>query len=256
MLRLLSKPQFKRTIATMVDLVEQSKKLAAYKAVDENLKPSDKYIGIGSGSTVVYVAERIGQLKRPELVCVPTGFQSKDLIISNGLTLGSIDQYCDLDVAFDGADEIDSQLNLIKGGGACLFQEKLVASCSKKFVVVADYRKKSPEKLGYGWKKGVPIEVVPSAYPKLLREFVSLKGKPTLRSGLPGKAGPIVTDNGNFILDVDFGEIPVEKVESLNSTIKALCGVVETGFFVNMTSKVYIGEENGEVLKIDSCSKL
>ncbi|GMF48300.1 unnamed protein product [[Candida] boidinii] len=96
----------------MADLVEQSKKLAAYSAVDDNLQPDYKVIGIGSGSTVVYVAERIGQLKNKQnFTCIPTGFQSKQLIIDNGLKLGSIEEFSEIDIAFDGADEIDTSLN-------------------------------------------------------------------------------------------------------------------------------------------------
>ncbi|OWB64824.1 hypothetical protein B5S30_g145 [[Candida] boidinii] len=232
----------------MADLVEQSKKLAAYSAVDDNLQPEYKVIGIGSGSTVVYVAERIGQLENKQnFTCIPTGFQSKQLIIDNGLKLGSIEEFSEIDIAFDGADEIDTSLNCIKGGGACLLQEKLVADCSKRFIVVADYRKKSPEMLGHAWKKGVPIEVVPSAYNKILRELKSVGGHPTVRPGGAAKAGPVITDNGNFIIDCDFGEIPVNKVKELNDKIKSMVGVVETGLFVGMCEKAYIGESNGEV---------
>ncbi|OWB64823.1 hypothetical protein B5S30_g144 [[Candida] boidinii] len=238
-----------------VDLVEDSKKRAAYIAVDENLTPDDTVIGIGSGSTVVYIAERIGQLDRKsKFVCIPTGFQSKQLIIDNGLKLGSIEEFSEIDIAFDGADEIDTSLNCIKGGGACLLQEKLVADCSKRFIVVADYRKKSPEMLGHAWKKGVPIEVVPSAYNKILRELKSVGGNPTVRPGGAAKAGPVITDNGNFIIDCDFGEIPVVKVRELNDKIKAMVGVVETGLFVGICKRCYIGEVDGSIstLKVNA----
>lgn len=122
----------------MSNPIEEGKKLAAYRAVDEYIKAEHKVIGIGSGSTVVYVVERI--LQKPELkhiVYVPTSFQSKLLILDGGLTLGSIEQYPEIDVTIDGADEVDSDLNVIKGGGACQFQEKLVAEAAKKFVIVA-----------------------------------------------------------------------------------------------------------------------
>lgn len=151
--------------------VEASKRRAAYKAVEDHFDPSYKYVGIGSGSTVVYVVEAIAAKGRDitsKMIFVPTGDQSKQLIIEAGLPLGSIDSLPpvvveplhlsgdaafdvstglqdlglkgkreSLDVAFDGADEIDEDLNCIKGGGACLFQEKLVATSSKKFVCVA-----------------------------------------------------------------------------------------------------------------------
>lgn len=128
------------TMATPQLTVESAKRLAAYRAVDEHFPPHARHIGIGSGSTVVYVVERIAQLSREitdPIVFVPTGYQSRELILRAGLKLGSIDMHTELEVAFDGADEVDPYLNCIKGGGACLFQEKLVAVCAKKFVVVA-----------------------------------------------------------------------------------------------------------------------
>lgn len=226
--------------------IETAKKLAAYKAVDENLPPNAKVIGIGSGSTVVYVAERIGQLpNKDDFVCVSTGFQSKALIIDNGLHLGQIEQYPSLDIAFDGADEVDAQLNLIKGGGACLFQEKLVASAAKKLIIVADYRKQS-KKLGEHWHQGVPIEVVPIAFTKLIGDITRLGAKSVnLRQGGKAKAGPVITDNNNFILDADFGEIddPIK----LHKELKQLVGVVETGIFSAIAEKAYFGEESGDV---------
>lgn len=230
-----------------MSLVETAKKSAAYKAVDENFPTSAKVVGIGSGSTVVYVAERIGQLaNKADFTCVPTGFQSTQLIIDNGLKLGTIEQFPDLDIAFDGADEVDYQMNLIKGGGACLFQEKLVACSAKKFVVVADYRKKSPKYLGTNWKQGVPIEVVPNSWVKVSKDLKALGAKTiTLRSGGSAKAGPVITDNNNFLIDADFGEI--EDAKALHDKIKALVGVVETGLFCGMAEKAYFGEESGEV---------
>lgn len=122
----------------MSNPIEQGKKLAAYRAVDEYITTEHQVVGIGSGSTVVYVVERI--LQRPELnhiVYIPTSFQSKLLILEGGLKLGSIEQYPEIDVTIDGADEVDEALNAIKGGGACQFQEKLVAEAAKKFVIVA-----------------------------------------------------------------------------------------------------------------------
>lgn len=127
-------------MTTTLSVVESAKRQAAYRAVDEHFPPHARFVGIGSGSTVVFVVERIVQLGRDvtdSITFIPTGYQSKELIINGGLKLGSIDRYTELDIAFDGADEVDPYLNCIKGGGACLFQEKLVAICAKKFVVVA-----------------------------------------------------------------------------------------------------------------------
>lgn len=235
------------TSAAPVDPVEQSKKLCAYAAVQDNLKPHHRIIGIGSGSTVVYVAECIGKMpNKAEFVCVPTGFQSKQLIIDNKIQLGGLEENPTIDIAFDGADEIDSGLNCIKGGGACLLQEKLVADSSENFIIVADDRKNTGV-LGKGWKKGIPIEVIPNAYNKIIKELTALGGAPKVRPGAPAKAGPVITDNGNFIIDCDFGEIPAAKVADLNSKIKAMVGVVETGLFVGMAQKAYIGNADGTV---------
>lgn len=239
----------KRPLSTkLFKVMEQAKKIAAYQAVDENFPKNAKVIGIGSGSTVVYVAERIGQLSnKSSFICIPTGFQSKQLIIDNGLKLGSLEQYPNLDIAFDGADEVDPSLNLIKGGGACLFQEKLVAQSAASLIIVADFTKKS-KKLGTTWK--VPIEVVPSSYVAVSSSLKKIGASATpLRQGGKAKAGPVVTDNNNFIIDADFGEI--EDPVALHKDIKLLVGVVETGLFTNLAKKAYFGEESGEVSKIE-----
>jgi len=150
-----------------------------------------------------------------------------------------------LDVAIDGADEVDVNLQCIKGGGACLFQEKLVAISAKKFIIVADYRKHS-KALGHTWTQGVPVEIVPLAHTKVLNDLVSLGAKnPQLRMGGKAKAGPIITDNGNFIIDAHFGELG--DPEGLAKTIKQLVGVVEVGLFINMADAAYFGNEDGSV---------
>ncbi|CAI5758377.1 unnamed protein product [Candida verbasci] len=238
-------PRYYSTIEIMSQ-IESAKKLAAYKAVDENFPKDAKVVGIGSGSTVIYVAERIGQLpNKDDFKCIPTGFQSRQLIIDNKLHLGSIEQYPDLDIAFDGADEVAPNLDVIKGGGACLFQEKLVASNAKKFIIVADYRKKS-QILGSKWTQGIPIEIVPNSYTTIIRELFKLGCKKVeLRQGGKAKAGPVITDNNNFLLDADFAEI--ENPKELHEKIKMLVGVVDTGLFIQMADKAYFGEEDGDV---------
>lgn len=235
--------------------LEEAKRVAAYRAVDENLDcQKHKVIGVGSGTTVVYVAERLAQYNRDpvfaqkvQFVCIPTGFQSQQLIVGNRLSLGSIDQYPNVDIAFDGADEVDANLQLIKGGGACLFQEKLVSTSTDKFIIVADSRKKSPQYLGTSWKKGVPIEVVPSSYVRVLKDLREKLGsrKAEVRQGGSAKAGPVVTDNSNFIIDADFGEI--EDPKKLHQDIKMLVGVVETGLFIDNACKAYFGNADGTV---------
>jgi len=227
------------------DLVELGKKNAAFKAVEDNVK-QNMILGIGSGSTVVYAVKAIAEInknKELNLKCIPTSFQSHQLIVENGLTLVTLDQYPEIDLDIDGADEIDKSLNLIKGGGGCLVQEKIIASSSKRLVIIADYTKKS-EVLGENWRNGVPIEVIPLAYVPIMKRLERLGGKPVLRMA-QAKAGPVVSDNGNFIIDVDFGKI--ENPSELNIKLLQIPGVVDSGFFLGMTSKAYIGLNDGKV---------
>ena len=228
------------------DLIELGKKKAAIKAVEENVR-ENMIIGIGSGSTVVYAVNKIGELNREKdlnLKCIPSSFQSYQLIIENGLNLVSLDQYPEIDLDIDGADEVDKNLNLIKGGGGCLVQEKILASNSKNIIIIADFRKNS-EYLGQNWKKGVPIEVIPMAYVPIMKKLEKIGGKPKLRMA-QSKMGPLVSDNGNFIIDTDFGII--ENPKALNDKILIIPGVVDTGFFIGMAAKAYIGQEDGNVL--------
>jgi ribose 5-phosphate isomerase A len=225
--------------------VEDAKRAAAFQAVDENLK-NHKIVGIGSGSTVVYAVKRIADWGRKDLICIPSSFQATQLIVANGLALGSLDQYPEVEVTFDGADEIDANLNLIKGGGACQVQEKILAYNSKRLIIVADFTKDS-KYLGEKWKKGIPIEVIPSAYVPIMKKIAEMKGKPVLRMGV-NKAGPVITDNGNFIVDADFGII--KNPLNIDIELKKIPGVVETGLFINMALACYIGMEDGTVKEV------
>jgi ribose 5-phosphate isomerase A len=226
--------------------IELAKRNAAIKAVDENIGKG-MILGIGSGSTVVYAVKRIAELNREKnlnVKCIPSSFQAYQLIVESDLNLTSLDQYPEIDVDIDGADEIDKDLNLIKGGGGCLVREKIVASNSKELVIIADFRKDS-ETLGEKWKEGVPIEVIPLAYKPIFKKLEKLGGLPTLRMA-KAKAGPLVTDNSNFIIDADFGTIANPR--ELHQTLLNIPGVVDTGLFIDMTSKAYIGQEYGNVL--------
>jgi ribose 5-phosphate isomerase A len=278
------------SMSKVISSVESAKKAAAFRAVDEHLHASHRYIGIGSGSTVVYVVEAIiskGPGFYADMKFIPTGSQSKSLIRSAGLELcylperpfGADGKLIALDVAFDGADEVDDDLNCIKGGGACLLQEKGVAIRARNFIVVADYRKLS-HRLCTKWHTGIPIEVDPFFAPDLLEELKALGSvNPTIRTGLPSKAGECVTDNGNWIIDAPFPPLllpadihegqttgPGEKtgweVGTLGRTLKALEGVVEVGLFYGFDGiqareqassraqkpiAAYFGMEHGEV---------
>ena len=229
------------------NLIELGKKNAAFRAVEENVK-KNMILGIGSGSTVVYAVKRIAEINQNNdlnLKCIPTSFQSHQLIVENGLTLVSLDQYPEIDLDIDGADEIDKSLNLIKGGGGCLVQEKIIASASKKLVIIADYTKKS-EFLGEHWKKGVPIEIIPLAHIPIMKKLEKLGATPVLRMA-KAKAGPIVSDNGNFIIDADFGII--KNPLDLNLKLLQIPGVVDSGLFLGMAQTAYIGQKDGTVKK-------
>ncbi|XP_066991619.1 ribose-5-phosphate isomerase isoform X2 [Anabrus simplex] len=227
--------------------VERAKQAAATRAVDEFVK-DNTVIGVGSGSTIVYAVERLAERVRNEnlkVICIPTSFQARQLILGHKLTLGDLDRNPVLDCCIDGADEVDSRMTLIKGGGGCLTQEKIVASCAKQLIIIGDYTKES-QNLGEQYKKGIPIEVIPMAYvPIQNRIEAKYGGKAELRLA-KAKAGPVVTDNGNFLLDWKF---PAASFDwpAVNATIKMIPGVVETGLFVNMATKVFYGMADGSV---------
>lgn len=234
--------------ATKMSL-EKAKQVAAFQAVDEFVK-SDCIFGVGSGSTVVYAVQRLAErveLENLKVICIPTSFQAKQLIIKHNLTLGELETNPVIDVTIDGADEVDSNMTLIKGGGGCLLQEKIVASCSKKLVVIADYTKDSV-KLGDRYKKGIPIEVIPMAYVPIRNKIIqNYGGEIKLRAAI-AKAGPVVTDNGNFILDWMFTNQDLDW-EDVSAYIKMIPGVVEIGLFVKMCSKAYFGQPEGTVVE-------
>ncbi|KIJ56297.1 hypothetical protein M422DRAFT_23587 [Sphaerobolus stellatus SS14] len=233
----------------MTSPVEAAKRLAAYAAVDRHVLAQHKVIGIGSGSTVPYVVDRIvaqGPAANKGRIFLPTGFQSKELIVNAGLALGDIEQYPDIDVTIDGADEVDDALNCIKGGGACHLREKVLAEAADTFIVVADFRKNSSV-LGTTYTRGVPVEVAPFAYAKLLQNLRRLGSpKAALRMAV-NKAGPVVTDNGNFVIDAPFAPEALKDPYEVLKTIKLLTGVVEVGLFCGMAKAAYFGNEDGSV---------
>ena len=248
---------FRRTMSKLNDTnngedpVEMGKRLAAYAAVDDNVR-ANMIVGIGSGSTIAYAVQRLSERVRQGMtgiVCVPTSFQSKQLVVENHLTLSDLERHPVLDVAIDGADEVDDKLRLIKGGGGCLTQEKIVASCAHKFYVVADFRKDS-SKLGENWKKGVPIEVVPMAWKPVQSKIEKLIGGAAPLRMAVNKAGPLVTDNGNFIIDWRFDTDADSKARNwaeVDRQLQCIPGIVDTGLFCDMTTKVYFGMKDGTV---------
>lgn len=198
-------------------------------------------VGLGSGSTVAYAIREIGnRIKRERLrvLGVPTSYQAFVLSVQCGILTTTLEEHSTLDLTIDGADQIDSELNLIKGMGGALTREKIVASASKRLVIVADENKR----VNFLGENGhpVPVEVVPFAVPLVMQKINEMGGKPTLREG-SGKVGPVITDNGNMLVDANFGVIrnPAE----LENRLKMIPGVVETGLFVKMAHIAYIGKQ-------------
>ena len=205
-----------------------------------DLVKSNSIVGLGTGSTTAYAIQFIGErLKSGEIkdiVGVPTSFQAEVLSKQYGIPLTTLDAIDHIDIAIDGADEVDPQKNLIKGGGAAHTREKVVDYLANQFIVVIDSGK-LVDKLGSVF--AVPVEVIPMAVTPVMNAIVKLGGKPELRMGVK-KAGPVVTDQGNLVVDVKFEDLP--DPVNLEKTLNNIPGVLENGIFVNCADKVLIGE--------------
>ncbi|NES98120.1 MAG: ribose-5-phosphate isomerase RpiA [Desertifilum sp. SIO1I2] len=205
-----------------------------------NRVQSGMIVGLGTGSTTAYAIEFIGnRLKSGELkdiIGIPTSFQAEVLAKKHGVPLTTLDAVDHIDIAIDGADEVDPQKNLIKGGGAAHTREKVVDAFADQFIVVVDSGK-LVEKLGSTFL--LPVEVIPMALAPTLRAIEKLGGKPELREGIR-KAGPVITDQGNFVIDVKFNTIenPAELEKALNN----IPGVLENGLFVGVADLILVGE--------------
>ncbi|MEM2937017.1 MAG: ribose 5-phosphate isomerase A [Candidatus Bathyarchaeia archaeon] len=226
--------------------VEKAKRKVALEAV-KHVKDGF-VIGLGSGSTVAYAAEEIGKRVKLEglrVRAVPTSYQAFMLAVKHGIPITTLDENPKIDLTIDGADQIDEELNLIKGMGGALTREKIVAHASKSLIIIADERKKA-KILGENGQP-VPVEVLPFAVHPVMLKIKELGGKPQIREGA-GKVGPIITDNGNFIIDADFGLI--KNPTELERKLKTVPGIVETGLFVGMADIVYFGKRD-EVEKLE-----
>ena len=215
--------------------IEDAKKRAAIASV-KHVK-NGQVIGLGSGSTAAYAIKEIGKLIRRNkwhVLGVPTSHQAFLLAADYDIQVTTLDEHPRLDVAVDGADQIDPNLNMIKGMGGALAREKVVASASKQNIIVADETKLV--KL-LGVNHPVPIEVLPFAAATAIHRIKDLGAKPVLRTGT-GKVGPVVTDNGNFILDIWMKKI--NNPEKLDTQLKSIAGVVETGLFVGIADLAYV----------------
>lgn len=223
----------------MADLQDRMKQAVAEAAVQQIR--DGMVVGLGSGSTAALMIQGLGaKLQSGELkdiTGVTTSFQGEVLAAELGIPLKSLNAISRIDLAIDGADEVDPDFQLIKGGGACHVQEKLVARRADRFVVVVD-ASKLVERLNLGFL--LPVEVLPGAWRQVQAELGELGGDAQLRMAVR-KAGPVVTDQGNLVLDVKFAG-GISDPQTLEKEINNLPGVLENGLFVNLTDQVLVGE--------------
>lgn len=223
----------------MSDLQDRMKQAVAAAAVDQIR--DGMVLGLGSGSTAALMIKELGaKLSRGELtdiVGVTTSFQGEVLAAELGIPLQSLNAVERIDLAIDGADEVDPNFQLIKGGGACHVQEKLVARRAQRFVVVVDSTK-LVERLNLGFL--LPVEVLPAAWRQVKSELEVIGAEVELRMAVR-KAGPVVTDQGNLVLDLKFPGGIGDPV-SLEQEINNIPGVLENGLFVNLADQVLVGQ--------------
>ncbi len=226
---------------------QQMKDLVARTVVDQYVRSGMK-LGLGSGTTSEYAVRYIGQLlnekKLSNIVGVTTSTQTEFVCHELGIPVTTLnDPFIDgkLDIAIDGPDEVDRRLNLTKGGGGCLTQEKIVDYSADELIIIADETKLVDE-LGITFP--IPLEVMPLARVPVMRALEKMSAKVEVRLALK-KMGAVITDNGNIILDIKFSSsIDPEKYEKIFNTIP---GVIENGLFAIKKSRVFIAYKNGEV---------
>ncbi len=223
----------------MSDLQDQMKQAVAEAAVEQIR--DGMVLGLGSGSTAALMIQALGaKLRRGDLndiVGVTTSFQGEVLAAELGIPLKSLNAIDRIDLAIDGADEVDPSFQLIKGGGACHVQEKLVARRADRFVVVVDSTK-LVDTLNLGFL--LPVEVLPGAWRQVQGQLKEMGAEAQLRMAVR-KAGPVVTDQGNLVLDAKFAG-GITNPAALEKEINNLPGVLENGLFVDITDQVLVGE--------------
>jgi ribose 5-phosphate isomerase A len=226
-------------------LAKQNAAVAAATHVKDGM-----IIGLGSGTTAAYAILALAERKKHENIQikgVPSSYQAFSLAIQGGIPITTLEEHPTIDVNIDGADQIDPSLNLIKGMGAALAREKIVASASMKNIFIADEKKKV-KMLGES-SQPVPIEVLFFGVALVQQRIRAIGGSPMIREA-KGKLGPVISDNGNVIMDITFGEI--SDPQQLERELKMIPGVVETGLFIGLTDVVYLGNPLGaEKLEID-----
>ncbi|XP_046742404.1 ribose-5-phosphate isomerase-like [Diprion similis] len=238
-----------------ISIIDRAKKAAAKRAIDEYLK-DNSVIGIGNGATVAFAVQRLAERVAAEdlsIVCIATSYDAHQLIKKHGLAWSDLETYPNLDFTIDGADEVDAELNVINGGGSYFTQGKIIATCSKQLITIADYSKMT-QKFGGPNKKRIAIEVIPLAYVPIRQRLQKRFGGSVELKLTDAKYGPLVTDIGNFILDWDFPN-DITDWHKVNTEIMLIPGVVETGIFLGLTTKAYFGMPDGSV-KVQSESHI
>ncbi|MAN18285.1 MAG: ribose 5-phosphate isomerase A [Synechococcus sp. EAC657] len=236
----------------MSDLQNQMKRAVAEAAVEQFR--DGMIVGLGSGSTAALMIQGLGQRlasgQLKDIVGVTTSFQGEVLAAELGIPLLSLNAVDRIDLAIDGADEVDPSFQLIKGGGACHVQEKLVAARADRFIVVVDSTK-LVDRLNLGFL--LPVEVLPGAWRQVQQQLTGMDGAAELRMA-QRKAGPVVTDQGNLVLDVRFNGGIADPV-ALEREINNIPGVLENGLFVNIADDVLVGEVSDGVAGVRSLEK-
>ena len=235
-----------------MDLQNQMKQIVADAAIKE--VENGMILGLGSGSTAALMikslADEISSGKLKNIRGVPTSFQSEVLALELKIPIIDLASVPQIDLAIDGADEVDPGFQLIKGGGACHVREKLVASKAKQFLIVVD-ETKLVQNLNTVFP--LPVEVLPSAWKQVKDKISEMNGVSSLRMATR-KAGPIVTDQGNLILDVLFND-GIKDPKSIEMSINNIPGVLENGLFVDLTDKVLVGKIENNIPILSSLSK-
>ena len=221
-----------------IDDIDSLKRAAALKAAD--YVKDGMVVGLGTGSTAKHLVMALGERVKAgmNLRGVPTSQETATLAEQYGITLIDADHQWDVDVALDGADQVDPSFNLIKGGGGALLKEKIVAASAKQFIVMIDHTKRVPV---LGGSFPLPVEVIPFGWRCTARQIESLTKSPVVLRERQG--APFKTEAGNLILDVQIAA--VDQPRELETALNAIPGVVESGLFVGQTDILIVGTPNG-----------